>query len=238
MSEDASESVNQEILEEEVASPPVLTENSERPADSEAERRRRNDVEYNWAEARRKRDELERRITEQQELITSLKQQKESSQDSEMDSLQDDDILTVAQAKKMLMQQAKKAAQEVVREREASTLEDRISLKFPDYLQVVSQENIEFLKQTEPELALSLYHIPDPYQQAVAAYKMLKRLGNGPPTSSPEKRKATENAQKPVSVNAATRQSAIGNAHHFENGLTPELKSQLYKEMVEAMKKG
>lgn len=238
MSEDTS-SVSQEILEEDVAAPPITTEDSERQQETEAERRRRNDVEYNWAEARRKRDELERRIAEQQELIASLKHQKESAQDSEMESLQDDDILTVAQAKKLLTNQAKKAAEEVMKQRDASTLEDRISLKFPDYMQVVSQENIEHLKQTEPELANSLYHIPDPYQQAVAAYKMLKRLGtSATPPPSLEKRRAAENSQKPVSVNAATRQSAIGNAHHFENGLTPELKAQLHREMQEAIKRG
>ncbi len=51
-----------------------------------------------------------------------------------------------------------------------------------------------------------------------------------------EKQKAIANSQKPVSVNAVTKSSAIGNAHMFENGLTPELKKSLWDEMERARK--
>jgi hypothetical protein len=72
----------------------------------------------------------------------------------------------------------------------------------------------------------------------VAAYKLLKRLNPGEDMAkSVEKKKAIENSQKPISVNAVSRNSAIGNAHIFENGLTPELKKQLWKEMEDARKR-
>jgi hypothetical protein len=51
-----------------------------------------------------------------------------------------------------------------------------------------------------------------------------------------KKQRALANSQKPVSVNAVTKNSAIGNAHMFENGLTKELKKSLYDEMKNAMK--
>ena len=75
---------------------------------------------------------------------------------------------------------------------------------------------------------------------AAGAYKLLKNTGYGAPVKSAaptlEKKKALENSQKPLSVNTVTKQSAIGNAHAFENGLTPDLKKQLWADMQKAMK--
>ncbi|MGD0510650.1 MAG: hypothetical protein ABSA33_02305, partial [Candidatus Micrarchaeaceae archaeon] len=90
-------------------------------------------------------------------------------------------------------------------------------------------------------LASSLYALSsDPYTQAVAAYKLLKRTGIGDMAKTqPQKARAIENSKKPMSVNAVTRSSAIGNAKAFENGLmtmTPEYAAQLRREMDEATK--
>lgn len=80
----------------------------------------------------------------------------------------------------------------------------------------------------------------DPYAQSVAAYKMLKRFGYGAQKTNQilDKKKAQENSQKPVSVNAVSKQSSIGNVQTFENGLTPELKRSLWADMQRAMKAG
>ena len=206
----------------------------------EAEQRKRNDAEYNWAEMRRQMREKDQQIEELTKQFSEINKRSASSEEEdELAALAKDDIITVAQAEKLAERRARKVAKEVLIQREAETVEERVQLKYPDYAEVVSKENIELLKRTEPELAQSLYHMPDPYGQAVAAYKLLKKIGKqkeeGPPL---ERKKAMENSQKPLSVNAVTKQSAIGNAHLFENGLTKELKSQLWKEMKEAMKTG
>lgn len=198
---------------------------------------KRNDAEYNWNEARRKMQELERITQEQQAMIQKLTQEPE--EDDELENLTNDDLLTVAQARKLAEREAKKIAEQVVRQRENATMEDRLMSKYPDYTQVVSNEAIENLKTNEPELALSLHALAnDPYAQAVAAYKLLKKLNQSGEQPMPqEKKKAMENMKKPVSVNAVTKSSSpIGNAHLFENGLTPELKKALWKEMQDAMK--
>lgn len=194
---------------------------------------------YNWAEANKKMKELDRQNREMAEKLNAIEKQKAPpvNEYEELDKLSDDDILTKAQARKLAGKMAKEAAQEALKQRDASTVDDRLAQRLPDFADVVTKENIELLKQNEPELAMSLYHIPDPFQQGVAAYKMLKKLGIGEEVvKSIEKEKAQKNASKPVSVNAVTKQSAIGNAHLFENGLTPELKSQLWKEMQQAAK--
>lgn len=198
------------------------------------------DQDRNWKETRRKMQELERRAKEQEELIAQLKTPPRAAQEDELDKLGDEDIVTKGQAKKLAAKMAEEIASRVIKERENATVEDRLSSKFQDFNQVVTRENIELLKETEPELAMSLAQNTDQYSQGVAAYKLLKRLGIGEQEVAKEpvkeKQKAVANSQKPVSVNAVTKSSAIGNAHMFENGLTEELKKSLREEMARAVK--
>ena len=221
---------------------PAATEAVQEHAERQApqQRRQRNDVEYNWAEARRRMQELERKNQEYEQELGRIKQQSQSKAEDDLSRLAEDDILTVKQAKALASQMAKNAAQELIRQREAETVNERLALKFPDFDAVVSQENIELLKETEPELAYSLSAIKDdPYAQGIAVYKTLKRLGihqEAAPVPTIEQKKAQANLQKPMSVQAAPKQSALGNAHIFENGLTPDVKKQLWKDMQSAMK--
>jgi hypothetical protein len=215
----------------------------QKPADTQQDLqdRKRKDLDYNWAEARRKMEHLERKAKEQEELIASLSRAQQPAEE-DFSNLSDDDIITVKQHKSMAAKIARQVAEEVVKQREAATVDERISAKYPDFKDVVTPESIELLKQNDPELALSLYRLADdPYAQNVAAYKLLKKSGYGASEmkkqdASQDKKKAQVNSSKPVSVNAVTKQSAIGNVHAFENGLTPELKSQLWKEMQQAIK--
>ena len=217
---------------------PDSTVNAEEKQKAQAFAQKSDDQERNWKEARRKMQELEKKAREQEEVIQRLTTPRPV--DDELDKLGDEDIVTKAQARKLAAKMAEEIAQKVIKERENATVEDRLQLKYNDFNQVVSKDNIELLKETEPELAMSLAQNSDPYLQGVAAYKLLKKLGIGaeatPPPESREKKKAIENSQKPLSVNAVTKQSAIGNAHLFENGLTKELKNSLWKEMQSAMK--
>jgi len=239
MSEEVNESVEENL--EGLAQPTETEEHNDVSHEAqEAEQRKRNDAEYNWAEMRRQMKEKDQQIEELRSQFSQITARKPTEEEEdELAKLAEDDILTVAQAKKLAQKMARNVAEDVMKKREAATVDERVQLKFPDYAEVVSNENIELLKQTEPELAQSLYHMPDPYAQAVAAYKLLKRIaGKKEEAPSLERKKAMENSQKPVSVNAITKQSAIGNAHLFENGLTKELKGQLWKEMQQAMKSG
>lgn len=197
---------------------------------------KRNDAEYNWAEMRRQMREKDLQIQELREQFSHLAQRPPTKEEQdELATLAEDDILTVKQARKLAEKMAQKVASDVLRQRDASTAEERAQLKYPDFNEVVSKENIEYLKETKPRLAKSLASMTDPYEQALAAYELLKEMGK-PKTPSLEKRKAEANSQKPVSVNAITNASPIGKASMFENGLTPELKQQLWKEMQTAMK--
>lgn len=237
MSEEEQESVGQQIAQ--ATAPAAETEGAEEKQKAEAVARKSDDQDRNWKEARRKMQELERKAKEQEELIQRLTAPK--AEEDELAKLGDDDIITYGQHKKAVRKEAKQIAQEVIKEYVASTVDERLQHKFSDFTQVVTQESIEYLKENEPELASSLSYISDPYSQGVAAYKMLKKLGKIEEPQEAvqmqrDKEKAIKNSQKPVSVQAVSKQSAIGNAQLFENGLTKDLKKQLWQEMQQAMK--
>lgn len=236
---------NNEGVEEtevaEVVPPTESNDSAEEKQKAETFAKKSEDQDRNWKETRRKMQELERRAKEQDELIAQMKSAPKAAPEvDELDKLGDEDIVTKGQAKKLAAKMAEEIAQRVIQQRENSTVEERLSIKFQDFNQVVTRENIELLKETEPELAMSLSHNTDPYSQGIAAYKLLKRLGIGAEEVSKEpvreKQKAIVNSQKPLSVNAVTKTSAIGNAHMFENGLTEELKKSLRQEMAQAIK--
>ena len=233
------EEEKESVVETAVAQATESEQTSDRQEEAQQPQQiKRNDVDYNWGEARRKMEQLERKSREQEEIIARMQKAQQPAEE-DFSTLSDDDIITVKQHKKMTATIARQVAEEVSRQREASTVDERLKVKFSDFTQVVTPENIEQLKQNDPELALSLYRLADdPYAQGVAAYKLLKTTGYGSPNKAPipERKKAQENSQKPVSVNAVTKQSAIGNVHSFENGLTPDLKKQLWQEMQQAMK--
>jgi len=184
------------------------------------------DKEFNWSEARRKISELERRTQEQENEIRGLKSNGQFSDDKDFSNLDDEEIVTAKQVR------------EALRRQEASTLDERLRLRFPDFDTVITKENVDLLQQQDPELALSLKALShDPYAQAVAAYKLLKRTGVVDMASKqPQKAKAIENSRKPVSVQSVTKSSAIAEANKFQSGLTPELRKQLWKEMQESIK--
>jgi hypothetical protein len=226
-------------VEEAVAQPleteqqDVLQEEPKQPQESLI-----SDQEHNWREARRKMQELERRAEEQQELIARLQNQTTNNQEEDdLAKLSDDDIITAKQARSLAQKMAREVAEDAIRERENATAEERLKVKYPDYDDVVTKENIDLLKQQDPELAMSLYGLAhDPFNQAVAAYKMLKKTGIGDMArNQPQKAKVLENSRKPVSVQSVTKSSAIGNAAQF-GAMTPELRRQLQKEMEDSIK--
>jgi hypothetical protein len=237
-----TEEENKSVTTEEAAPPPEPAQEQdvrqEEPPQV-AQEHVMDDQERNWKEARRRMQELERRTQEQDELIRKMQSpQNGQSEEDDLAKLADDDIVTAKQARSLAQKMARQVADEAIKAREATTVDERVKNRFSDFDDVVTKENIDLLKQQDPELAQSLYALAhDPYAQAVAAYKMLTKTGiANMAKSQPQKAKALENSKKPVSVQSVTKSSAIGNAHSFENGLTPELRKQLQKEMDEARK--
>jgi hypothetical protein len=120
------------------------------------------------------------------------------------------------------------------------TAEARLKAEHPDFDKVVSKENIEILKESYPELAMTLQESSNLYTKAKSAYTLIKKLGIHTDENYDKERELVQkNAAKPKPLAAVSPQqgdSPLSRANAFANGLTPELKEQLYKEMLEARK--
>lgn len=136
----------------------------------------------------------------------------------------------------------KKELDQYKRQSEATSIETKLRTEFNDFDTVVNKENIEVLRTAYPHLAAALNSSNDLYNKAASAYTMIKKLGiSGASEFNKEHEVVQENSTKPrpiSSLNAkSTTDSPLTHANAFANGLTKDLKAQLYREMLEAKKR-
>src|SRR5579872_1281647 len=116
-----------------------------------------------------------------------------------------------------------------------SSAELRLKSQYPDFDQVVSEENLANLKATYPEIAHTINTSTDLYSKAVSAYTMIKKLNIGDDSYIVEQQMAKKNSVKPkslASISPAQSDSPLSKANVFANGvLTDELKASMLKEM-------
>jgi multidrug efflux pump subunit AcrB len=121
------------------------------------------------------------------------------------------------------------------------TAKARLKMKFPDFESVVNQDSIDMLGVLQPEVAQTLNTSTDLYATGVTAYTMIKNLGiQSPDVYKQDIETAKKNMAKPrplTSIAPQQGEGALSRANMFANGLTDDLKKQLYKEMTEAAKK-
>lgn len=209
----------------------------------------KNDKDRNFARLReereraeRERDEYARRLREI-EQEKKMKEQEEHAEKSEFNFGADDDLAeirhlkAIAERQKKLEEQLKKYQQES----NQMTAEARLKAQYNDLEKVVSDNNLSRLRAEDPDLVASLQSNPDTYTRYAAAYKAIKRMGIYQEDNYEQERKrAQDNVSKPrplASVSPQQGNSPLSRANAFANGLTPELRKNLIKEMESARKK-
>jgi phage shock protein A len=192
-------------------------------------------LKHKYARIEKERDEYARRLAEIEAKPVPV-------EEDDSINLAPDDLAEGKHLTKM-GRKVKKLEEELNRYKNqsaASMAETRLRTQYPDIDSVVTHENIEALKDSYPELAATLNSSPDLYTKAVSAYTLIKKLGiNGQDAFQEEKALAQKNAAKPrplTSVSPQQGDSPLSRANAFANGLTEDLKVQLRKEMLEAMK--
>lgn len=186
------------------------------------------------------REKSERVQRERDEALVRLKQYEDAQkiaqqrEQSELDSLNlgPNDL---AEGKHLSKVEGK------IRVLEQQLQEARIRAKYPDIDQVVNTHTLALLKEEHPELAQTVGASKDFYSQAVTAYTMIKKLGISHDASPYEADRALiqKNAAKPrplASVSPQQGDSPLSKANAFANGLTEDLRKQLHKEMIDAIK--
>lgn len=237
MSEEEQPNVETEEVQE-VVQPEESTDSQEVAQETPEQRRARNDAEYNWAEMRKQMRQKDLEIAELRDQFSNINKKQAPPEEDEFAKLAEDDILTVAQAKRLATKLARQTAETVLKERDAATVDERMGNRFPDYKSTMTRDNIELLTELEPDLAESLTLLKDnPFRQAELAYKYIKKfVPQQDDTMTKDKKKAEVNSKKPLSVQAVGKTSVIGQVGQFENGLTPEMKAQYWKEMQQIRK--
>ena len=144
---------------------------------------------------------------------------------------------------KLISKEIKKLKEELRQYKQTSTVmteEAQLKSQYPDIEKVVSKENLDALREQDPDFAAMLDTSTNFKAKVVSAYKHIKHLGiHVDDTYQTEREMAQKNVAKPkplASVSPQQGDSPLSKANAFANGLTPELKQQLLKEMQEARK--
>ena len=237
-------------MEEEVVEIPIVEEpvQPEQPAQEEVisqpveQEQKETSAQLNFKALREEKERIER---DHQEALNRLKQYEEKSKpkEEEVDFNLGDDDLFEGKHYKALQKQLKKQQDQLNQYQSQvnlTTTESRLKSQYNDFDKVVSESNIKKLRELEPELAETIASNQDMYTKAVSAYKMIKKLGIFVEDNYAQDREvAQRNSLKPrpsAYVSPQQSDSPLTKANAFANGLTPDLKKQLWKEMNEASK--
>jgi hypothetical protein len=192
-------------------------------------------------QAERERDELRQQI---ERMRATEKVQPTPQQEQQDFSIAPDDLVEGKHLTKYdrEIQSLKKQLESYHQQASVASVETRLKTQYADFDSVVSKENIEVLRTAYPEIAATINSSPDLYNKAVAAYTMIKKFGIVSDSSyDSQKAKAQANASKPrpiASINAQQgSDSPLTHANAFAEGLTSDVKAQLYREMLEAKKR-
>ena len=225
--------VAEEISQEETVQP---QEEQSSPSQDESapEVPTMSDKEMNFARLRKSKEQLESKVQELEADIQGMKAPQKEEPPEEDFGIEDEDLAEGKHLKKLYreLNTLKKAYEQD----KIAIVPDRLKTKFADFDEVVSRENVEKLKQDEPELYSMITAGSDLYAKGVSAYKTLKNLGYANENYTEQKEQISNNQKRPVSAQAIKGQGALSDSNIFAKGLTPELKKQLLKEMVEAAK--
>lgn len=222
-----SQSIPHELLQ----SQPDEQETQPSPKNYVAEHARikKGNEEKNFAAMRNKLEQLEK---ERDEALRKLQEKDDFDINLGPDDLAEGKHLTRVQKE---LKKLKEELSVYKTQTMQATTEARIKAQFSDFDSVVTTETISQLKEIYPELASTLQTSPDLYTQAVSAYTLIKKLGIVPEsTYAPERQKAQMNIAKPrpsSSVSPQHGDSPLSKANAFSEGLTDDLKTQLFKEM-------
>lgn len=196
----------------------------------QAEAEHESDKDRNFRELRESKRQLEREMRMMKERLDAMSQpQSKPAEDYE---ISDDDLVEGKHLKRYIQRLESQIASQ-----QSAAVPDRLRSKFTDFDSVVTQENVEKLKQTEPELYSSIVSGSDLYAKGVSAYKAIKSFGIAKEDQyASEKERVKKVHDKPMSAQAVKAPGVVHEANLFAKGLTPELRKQLFQEMVEAAK--
>jgi hypothetical protein len=159
----------------------------------------------NWRELRRAKDDAERKLKMQDEMIARLM----TPQAAPMQSPIEEDYLAelaqeeyvggdkVAKSFKKMEERFQKKLQEVeakYQQKEQNSLLASVKSEYADFDQVVNPETLDLIEETNPRLAASLARTmkEDPYSFAIQSYEYIKSRGLSKKAPAPKRQTEVE----------------------------------------------
>jgi len=247
MSEEYQEAENVDVaIPQDETTQVIEAESQEYQEPSTVQKPSTEDQDRNWRLLREKAEIAERRASDLErqnaeyigmvkDFISPKKQETEPDED-------DSDFATIGHTKKTARREAETISEKMIRkvldEEKQNRAPQELKNRFADFDEVVTVENVNYLKKNEPELAKSFIDNNDLYSKGVSAYKMIKSLGiHKKDSAEAMKQDSSKNTAKPVSPNAILGRNSVGDANIYARGITPDLKKQYQKEMSDAIKR-
>lgn len=211
-----------------------------------------NEATRNFRELRDRADAIERRAAEQEkrnkELEAALLAQSQGQQ--QQFELVDDDIdddvyidgkrhkRTIAKLKKEL-EDTRKTVNDFIQHTTMSNAEMRLKNQFADFNDVVTEENLRKLAQSDPQMMRTILANNDLYDRGYISYSLLKSAGIGAKYNDVEE-KSAQNKNRPRSSSSAapqTGQTPLTQVDQFDRiVLSPEDKKRLIKMREDILK--
>lgn len=228
------------------------------PAPEQAAAQPKYENEPNWKQLRAKADEADKLKRERDEayaILQQLEQQARSQQraapqeeEFDIDRLDDDQPIEAKHLKNMYKKERRERQQleenlaRQSRISNESNIQQQMRRQNPDFDDVMTKQNLEALRDSDPDLADSIAYNPDPAKAYRAAYNAIKRYGiyEEQKTLKMETDALKKNLTKPRSVNTVAPQqkdSALNSANAFSGKQTDEYKQELMKKMRESMER-
>jgi DNA repair exonuclease SbcCD ATPase subunit len=235
---DESESATAQVQ----VSTPEVSKSTPKPASGQQENFR---ILRERAErAEREREEYSRKLAEIEAKSKHIEQVPEEDLEVNLgaDEIAEGKHLSkIGRKMKQLEQKIAEAEQKRIqleKQSESNAIIANIKADFPDIDKVVNEATMEALRQRSPEIEKTIRSSNDLYSKAAAAYRIIKDMGLYVDDAyAADKAKVQSNMAKPRSTAAVSGTSSpLSQADIFANGLTPELKDRLHKEMIEAIK--
>lgn len=194
-----------------------------------------NPAQISFRQLREKAERLERERDEYyKQLQKTAKPERATSEEDEDIHINSDDLVE-GKHLKSYEKKLKKLEQQLTQSQQQSynnAAEHRIRAEMPDFDRTVTQDTLYILQSQFPELAASINANPDLYSKAKAAHQAITKLGITADYSQ-ETQTINKNITKPkplASISPQQGDSPLTRANAFANGLTDDLKKQLYEE--------
>lgn len=214
---------------------------------------KQSDAALNFKRLREANERLEREREQDRQMMMAMQEEllkrnqlsQQAPQIDEFADLDKSDWSTIAQTEKLAARIADERFErkwaEAEARRKAEELPSRLISRYNDFNQVVNKENVQQLRDLDPDLAHALSLISDEEKKAIATYKYIKKfVPQSQGSSSFEAtQKMQQNEEKPKSLSSTGGGSPLNNIEEYQmRKMSDDFKNSIYQEMMAFAKKG